>query len=139
MLVKYIGPYESVEVAALAHRVVVKNLGTFDDLGEFIENGGVLDVDDALGVLLCEQTTNWEPGDAESLATFDAFCAWIDAHEKVIHPVTAVAVWVPKAPAEAAPPAVVAAGRRRPNASATADESIAGEAGTTTTEEGPAS
>jgi hypothetical protein len=70
MLIKYVGQYAPVELAARL------------DLGP-IPHGGIVDVDDALGVLCCEQTLNWVPGDAEAQSILDAFYAWVAAHEKV--------------------------------------------------------
>lgn len=39
--------------------------------------GGTVDVDDDLGVTLCEQVDNWAPGDPGSAAFFAAFCALV--------------------------------------------------------------
>lgn len=133
MLVKYIGPYEAVEVAALAHQVVVKDVGIYDEFGELVENGGVLDVDASLGVLLCEQTTNWQPADDASAAVLVAFCEWVAAHTKVVHPVTGDVSWVLTAQPAPSPPA----GRKPPRGGSDSPAVVDGTV--PTTEEVPAS
>ncbi len=82
MIVQYVGPLEAVEIAAT---------------GDVVEPGGTVTVSDALGVGLCEQTVNWVPADAASVATLDGFCAWVAAHDKYVDPVTAEVTWLPRA------------------------------------------
>lgn len=41
--------------------------------------GGVIDVDDDFGCLLCEQVDVWAPADDESVNLFVRFCLWIAA------------------------------------------------------------
>lgn len=85
MKVKYIGPISGgVEIAAT---------------GDVVEQGELIEVTDAVGVALCEQTTNWEPADTASRKTFAAFCEWVAAHRKVFDEHALQWSWVPTAPA----------------------------------------
>lgn len=70
MLIKYVGQYAPVVIAIRA------------DLGP-IDLHDVIDVDDELGILLCEQVTNWVPGDDEAQAALDEFYRWVSLHERV--------------------------------------------------------
>ena len=63
MKVKYIGPFvEGVYVPAV-------------DLEA--KPGDIIEVSDDLGVSLCDQPSNWEPGDKASAKTFADFCAYL--------------------------------------------------------------
>jgi hypothetical protein len=97
MLIKYVGQYAPVVITARA------------DLGP-IDLHDVVDVDDELGILLCEQVTNWVPGDDEAQAALDDFYRWVAAHERVQVKVDDLGNtelrWVPKpTPADDPPPA----------------------------------
>lgn len=48
-----------------------------DDL--YVPIGGVIDVDDDFGCLLCEQVDVWAPDDERSIDLFVRFCQWIAA------------------------------------------------------------
>lgn len=92
MLVKYIGPIEAVEIAAT---------------GDIVARGDTIEVDTDLGIGLCEQTVNWEPADADSVAVLDEFYRWVAAHVKRFDPAAGMDVWIPlekpEPAAEAAP------------------------------------
>lgn len=65
MQVKYIGPCTAgVEIAAT---------------GQEVARGGVVTVDDALGLSLCDQPTNWAPDGEASIALYVEFCRWVEA------------------------------------------------------------
>jgi hypothetical protein len=99
MLVKYIGPCEAVEVSAT---------------GDVVESGGLLEVESALGISLCEQLTNWVPADADAEAELSAFYVWVSGHMKAFDPIAGMDVWVPRPAAEpTAETAVEPAIRRR--------------------------
>lgn len=110
MRVTYIGP------------IAVVTLPQHGYLAE--RHGAPIEVDDELGISLCEQTTNWKPADPESQALLDDFYRWVAAHEKrdTIVDGEIVVRWMPRPPepepaAEAAPvpePAEPAAAAPRP-------------------------
>jgi hypothetical protein len=103
MLIKYVGRYAPVVIVARP------------DLDP-VELHDIVDIDDDLGILLCEQVENWVPGDDEAQAALDDFYRWVAAHERVQVKVDALGNtemrWVPKPtpaePAVGAQPAVPA-------------------------------
>lgn len=67
MRVRYIGPCcdaDGVEIAAT---------------GQTVARGGVVEVDDALGLSLCDQPSNWAPDGDESVDLFVRFCRYVEA------------------------------------------------------------
>lgn len=111
MRVRYIGPCcdaDGVEIAAT---------------GQQVARGGVVDVDDALGLSLCDQPSNWAPDGDESVDLFVRFCRYVEA-VKAAEPAATVAALADGAPLPnpgldaLAAPAVTS--KRR--ASATAEE-----------------
>ena len=66
MQVRYIGPCCDPE------GVVIED-------GQTVVRGGVLTVDDVLGLRLCEQVDNWAADGDESVALFVGFCRWVEA------------------------------------------------------------
>jgi hypothetical protein len=68
MLIRYIGPIGGgVEIAAT---------------GDHVKPNDTVTVADELGLSLCDQPGNWEPGDDTAWELFDRFCAWVAAHER---------------------------------------------------------
>lgn len=92
MRVTYIGPIAVVVLPLTGHKAA--------------RHGDPIEVDDELGVMLCEQTLNWQPADAESQQVLDDFYRWVAAHEKreTIVDDEIVVRWMPRIPDDAAPP-----------------------------------
>lgn len=90
MRVTYIGPIAVVILPLTGHKAE--------------RHGDPIEVDDELGIMLCEQTLNWQPADPESQQVLDDFYRWVAAHEKreTIVDDEIVVRWMPR-PAEATP------------------------------------
>lgn len=68
MHIRYIGPLsDGVELAAT---------------GDVVYPGEVIEVADELGIVCCEQVTNWEPAGPADRRLFDEFLTWVAAHER---------------------------------------------------------
>lgn len=110
MKIRYIGP--------------LTDGAEFAPTGDVVYPGDVLEVDDELGIVACEQTTNWEPADRPSEALWKGFLNWVDGHVKVD------GVWRVKAPADDEAP-VAPAGEPDTSTPAPADTSSSAETDTT--------
>lgn len=63
--------------------------------GQVVGHGETVDVDDLLGLSLCEQHEAWAPGDDAAVSLFVEFCRWVEAVQALTPAVPEVVPFVP--------------------------------------------